>query len=208
MYVRFFSLSANNKIEVRGLALRRFCQPSGGKPSWQHAAFEKTLRGDRQVRARAATRRRAQGASPGRPASARGGRAPRPPRASACATRLLCGGRTRGLVNLLRLAGARSMSADELKAKGNAAFAAKNYDEAIDFFSQGIALDASNHVLYSNRSACYAGQQVLPPRPRGARRATAAGGARPRVPAARASCRAAPCRFAPGAPPAASCTAL
>jgi len=28
------------------------------------------------------------------------------------------------------------------------------------------------------------------------------------VPAARASCRAAPCRFAPGAPPAASCTAL
>jgi tetratricopeptide (TPR) repeat protein len=58
------------------------------------------------------------------------------------------------------------MSADELKAKGNAAFAAKNYDEAIDFFSQGIALDASNHVLYSNRSACYAGQQVLPPRPR------------------------------------------
>jgi len=54
---------------------------------------------------------------------------------------------------------------EELKARGNAAFAAKNYDEAIDFFSQGITLDASNYVLYSNRSACYAGQQVLPPMP-------------------------------------------
>ena len=49
---------------------------------------------------------------------------------------------------------------DEFKAKGNAAFAAKNYDEAIGFFTEGIAVDTSNHVLYSNRSACYAGQQV------------------------------------------------
>jgi hypothetical protein len=52
------------------------------------------------------------------------------------------------------------MSAEELKAKGNAAFTAKNYDEAIDCFSQGIAIDPNNHVLYSNRSACYAGLQV------------------------------------------------
>jgi len=51
------------------------------------------------------------------------------------------------------------MSAEELKAKGNVAFTAKNYDEAIDCFSQGIAIDPSNHVLYSNRSACYAGLQ-------------------------------------------------
>ena len=122
--------------------------------------------GDRQVSARAATRRRAQGASPGRPASARAAVPPAPPARAPAPHAAAVGGRARGLVNLLRLAGARSMSADELKAKGNAAFAAKNYDEAIDFFSQGIALDASNHVLYSNRSACYAGQQVLPPRPR------------------------------------------
>lgn len=52
-----------------------------------------------------------------------------------------------------------NMSADELKAKGNAAFTAKNFDEAIDYFTQGIAIDANNHVLYSNRSACFAGQQ-------------------------------------------------
>ena len=51
------------------------------------------------------------------------------------------------------------MSSDELKTKGNAAFAAKNYDEAIDFFSQGIAIDPNNHVLFSNRSACHAGKQ-------------------------------------------------
>ena len=44
------------------------------------------------------------------------------------------------------------MSSDELKTKGNAAFAAKNYDEAIDFFSQGIAIDPNNHVLFSNLS--------------------------------------------------------
>ena len=52
------------------------------------------------------------------------------------------------------------MSADELKAQGNAAFSAKNFDEAIGFFTQGIAIDPSNHVLFSNRSACYAGKQV------------------------------------------------
>ena len=53
------------------------------------------------------------------------------------------------------------MSAEELKAKGNAAFSSKNYDEAIDFFTQGIAIDPNNHVLFSNRSACYAGKKVI-----------------------------------------------
>ncbi|KAG0326821.1 Hsp90 cochaperone [Podila humilis] len=51
------------------------------------------------------------------------------------------------------------MSAEEFKAQGNKAFLAKDYPTAIDFFSKAIELDASNHVLYSNRSACYASQK-------------------------------------------------
>jgi len=42
-----------------------------------------------------------------------------------------------------------------LQAKGNAAFAAGNHEEAIKHFTEGIAVDPSNHVLYSNRSASY-----------------------------------------------------
>lgn len=41
------------------------------------------------------------------------------------------------------------------QAKGNAAFAAGNHEEAIKHFTEGIAVDPSNHVLYSNRSASY-----------------------------------------------------
>ncbi|BFZ55448.1 Hsp90 cochaperone [Savitreella phatthalungensis] len=48
------------------------------------------------------------------------------------------------------------MSAADLKAKGNAAFSAKDFPTAIDFFSQAIQVDPQNHVLYSNRSACHA----------------------------------------------------
>ncbi|KAJ7677634.1 hypothetical protein B0H17DRAFT_987255, partial [Mycena rosella] len=50
-------------------------------------------------------------------------------------------------------------SATELKDLGNKAFAAKEYDKAIDLFSQAIALDPKNHVLYSNRSAAHAGKR-------------------------------------------------
>lgn len=49
------------------------------------------------------------------------------------------------------------MSADEYKAQGNKHFAAKEFDKAIEQFS--LAIEASpvpNHVLFSNRSACYA----------------------------------------------------
>ena len=42
------------------------------------------------------------------------------------------------------------------QAKGNAAFSAGDYTEAITFFSQAIELDPSNHVLFSNRSASHA----------------------------------------------------
>ncbi|KKA27762.1 hypothetical protein TD95_001267 [Thielaviopsis punctulata] len=50
-------------------------------------------------------------------------------------------------------------TADELKALGNKAIAAKDFDDAIDKFTQAIALDSSNHILYSNRSAAYASKK-------------------------------------------------
>ncbi|KAL0475178.1 heat shock protein STI1 [Neurospora intermedia] len=50
-------------------------------------------------------------------------------------------------------------TADELKALGNKAIAEKNFDDAIDKFTQAIALDPSNHILYSNRSAAYASKK-------------------------------------------------
>jgi len=46
--------------------------------------------------------------------------------------------------------------AAEAKAKGNAAFQAKDYKEAIKHFTEAIGFDSSDHVFYSNRSACYA----------------------------------------------------
>ncbi|CAL5222224.1 g4557 [Coccomyxa viridis] len=51
------------------------------------------------------------------------------------------------------------MASDPFKANGNAAFAAGNHEEAIKHFTEGIAVDPSNHVLYSNRSASYASLQ-------------------------------------------------
>lgn len=48
------------------------------------------------------------------------------------------------------------MSADELKAQGNAAFAAKDFEKAIYYFSKAIEAAPTNHVLYSNRSASFA----------------------------------------------------
>ena len=51
-------------------------------------------------------------------------------------------------------------SAVDLKNQGNDAFAKKDYVNAIALFTQATALDPQNHVLYSNRSASYAGIQV------------------------------------------------
>lgn len=51
------------------------------------------------------------------------------------------------------------MSPEEYKALGNKAFAAKDFKTAIEHFDKAIELSpAPNHVLYSNRSACYASQ--------------------------------------------------
>jgi hypothetical protein len=49
--------------------------------------------------------------------------------------------------------------ADALKAEGNKAFAAKDYDRAIDLFSKALDLDKSNFVVWSNRSAAKAGKR-------------------------------------------------
>ncbi|KAI5298280.1 ubiquitin-protein transferase activating protein, partial [Ascosphaera pollenicola] len=46
--------------------------------------------------------------------------------------------------------------ADALKAEGNKAFAAKDFQTAVEKFTEAIALDPTNHVLYSNRSGAYA----------------------------------------------------
>lgn len=43
--------------------------------------------------------------------------------------------------------------ADELRAKGNAAFTAKNFTEAIRFYDEAIAVDPKMVELYNNRSA-------------------------------------------------------
>lgn len=50
-------------------------------------------------------------------------------------------------------------SAAALKDQGNKAFAAKDYDQAIQLFTQAIELDPQNHVLFSNRSAAKAGKR-------------------------------------------------
>ncbi|KAN0124193.1 hypothetical protein V8E52_001842 [Russula decolorans] len=49
--------------------------------------------------------------------------------------------------------------ADALKAEGNKAFSAKDYDRAIDLFSKALDLDQSNFVVWSNRSAAKAGKR-------------------------------------------------
>jgi len=46
--------------------------------------------------------------------------------------------------------------ADALKAEGNKLFAAKDFDGAVEKFSQAIEIEPTNHVLYSNRSGAYA----------------------------------------------------
>jgi stress-induced-phosphoprotein 1 len=50
-----------------------------------------------------------------------------------------------------------ALSSADLKEKGNSAFQAGDFEEARRWFSEGIAVDGRNHVLYSNRSAAHAG---------------------------------------------------
>ncbi|KAI9008317.1 hypothetical protein BC832DRAFT_553737 [Gaertneriomyces semiglobifer] len=48
------------------------------------------------------------------------------------------------------------MTAEEYKTRGNQAFSAGQFEDAIKYFTQAAELDPTNHVLYSNRSASYA----------------------------------------------------
>lgn len=55
------------------------------------------------------------------------------------------------------------MSAEEYKAQGNKHFAAKEFEQAIDYFTKAIAAsETPNHVLFSNRSASYASLKNYP----------------------------------------------
>ncbi|TIB11341.1 hypothetical protein E3P89_02290 [Wallemia ichthyophaga] len=45
--------------------------------------------------------------------------------------------------------------ADTLKAEGNALMSAQKYQEAVDAYTQAIALHSTNKILYSNRAAAY-----------------------------------------------------
>lgn len=42
-------------------------------------------------------------------------------------------------------------STDELKEKGNEAYKAKKYSDAVKFYSEGLQLDPYSHTLFSNR---------------------------------------------------------
>ncbi|KAL7570066.1 hypothetical protein ACA910_017101 [Epithemia clementina (nom. ined.)] len=46
-------------------------------------------------------------------------------------------------------------TAEDFKAKGNAALQAGNTSEAIEFYTKAINADGTNHVYFSNRSAAY-----------------------------------------------------
>lgn len=50
-------------------------------------------------------------------------------------------------------------SADDLKKAGNDLMAAKKFGEAIEKFTEAIALQPDNHILYSNRSAAHASEK-------------------------------------------------
>ena len=47
------------------------------------------------------------------------------------------------------------LAAEAMKSQGNECFLAKDYHAAISAYSEAIKLQGNNHILWSNRSACY-----------------------------------------------------
>ena len=58
--------------------------------------------------------------------------------------------------NCMYLSWLLTVKVDELKDLGNKAFTAGDFKTSIEHFTEAIALDSKNHVLYSNRSAAFA----------------------------------------------------
>ncbi|KAH0791747.1 TPR Domain containing protein [Histomonas meleagridis] len=52
------------------------------------------------------------------------------------------------------------MTSEELKSRGNAAFASQDYELAISYYTEAIAIDPLNQTLYSNRSGAYLSLQM------------------------------------------------
>ena len=50
-------------------------------------------------------------------------------------------------------------AAAPLKAEGNTAFSAKNYADAAAKYTSALSFNPTDHIFYSNRSACYAGME-------------------------------------------------
>ena len=183
----FFLECEEKQIEVRGLALRRFCQPSAAEASLRGNTLRSRrppCAGDRQVSARAATRRRAQGASPGRPASARAAVPPAPP-ARAPAPRAAVrrarprlgkfasvGGRAQHVGRRAQGQGQRGVRGQELR-RGHRLFLAghrpRRQQPRAVFQPLGLLRRAAGSPATPRRRAsCYRSRRCAPARARGA----------------------------------------
>ena len=54
----------------------------------------------------------------------------------------------------------RQETQEAVKGAGNAKFKTKDYPQAVALYTLAIKVDTTNHVLFSNRSACYQGRQM------------------------------------------------
>ena len=56
----------------------------------------------------------------------------------------------------------KNYSSKEFEKQGNKQFAARNFDEAIDSYTQAIIKDSNVPHYYSNRALCYVNQEKWP----------------------------------------------